>query len=226
MEKRKGFDLGKFFMIFTVIIWAGVVLISIFLLRPVFNEKPSTEENQKTDKATAFQSSNNSVPTEHLNEPSKKQNEKTHINKAIGGLESLDSRKSKSLTELDGVDIDFDNEEPKDFKQEVTVESNPTLEQQRQELADTAMAEIPLLVDQWNEVMARRHELSDIPNSEARAQEFNRLTNERTRIEHRIIFLAMAYQAIHPEGGAIYYPEGKIGQLAKEVGLVFGRTSK
>jgi hypothetical protein len=114
-----------------------------------------------------------------------------------------------------------------DKAEDGTVGSNPTPQQQgRLEYAAYAATRLPVLVDEWKEIMSERGGLDSIYGesySDAKAKEFNRLQEERKEIEHEFIKLAFSYHGAHPEEGAIFYPEGWIGQLGKQIGLVFGK---
>jgi hypothetical protein len=103
----------------------------------------------------------------------------------------------------------------------------PEQEQGRIDFVAAGAKELPVSVEQWKEVMAKRDTLDSIYGiqySEEKGKEVDRLAEERMKIEHRFIYLAGSYQSLYPEEGAIFYPEGWIGQLGKQIGLVFGRT--
>lgn len=214
MKRQKGFDWYKFVTISMVVIGVGFFLISLILPKHVWrDENPGlnrVKENQETAQILGSQSLNTPSHHESRNRLPDKPEEARQIDEVIV--------RENSAKFDDGK---FDDERQLDSKEKMTAESNPTSKQQHlQELADAAIAEIPVLVDEWKEVMAKRHALNGVPNTEARAQEFNRLTNRRTEIERRILQLAFTYHGIRPEERAIF-SNGEIGRLAKEVGLVF-----
>ena len=104
----------------------------------------------------------------------------------------------------------------------------PEQEQGRIDFVAAGAKELPVLVEQWKDVMAKRDTLDSIYGiqySEEKGKEVDRLADERMRIEHRFQYLAMSYHSLYPEEGAIFYPEGWIGQLGKQIGLVFTRTN-
>ena len=118
-------------------------------------------------------------------------------------------------------------EQKTETKKEDNVKSKPTPEEQeRIDFVAAGAKELPILVEQWKDVMAKHRSLDTIYGtqySEEKGKEVDRLAAERQRIEFRFQHLAFSYHSLYPQEGAIFYPEGWIGQLGKQIGLVFGR---
>ena len=101
------------------------------------------------------------------------------------------------------------------------------IEELRRKTEEEAM-QIPVLVQQWKDVMARRNSLGILRDdgvrmlaTEADRQEFDRLQDERAAIMSQITVLARNYDGVHREEEALS-PDGWIGRLADEVGIAFG----
>ena len=123
----------------------------------------------------------------------------------------LDSLEKKPETEATADKSDED-EAAKAWREHV--------EEIRQKFAYEARTQIPPLVEEWKDVMARRNRAG------ITAEEFIYLQNERKRIEDQLSFLANNYNAVFREERAIYYPDGWIGRYLKQVGIVYAPASQ
>jgi len=150
----------------------------------------------------------------------------------------LTEEDSLVIEDSQGKTLTYDSKNEADFEWESS-EQNPISEEQfapsgwtaaeeqrRQEIADAAKKEIASLVLKWHWVIKRRQDVNQLPHSKEKVEELRHLFEERQRIEHRIITLAFTYHGIRPEEDAISYPDGEIGRMAKQVGLVFGKPEE
>jgi hypothetical protein len=160
---------------------------------------------------------NKLLPTKKLiDKPKEDARDDKTIEKTISQKEEIAQEIKKSETKIEA-------KKEENAKPGLT----PEQEQGRIDFVAAGAKELPVLVEQWKDVMAKRDSLDSVYGvqwSEEKGKEMNRLVDERIEIEHRFIYLAGGYHSLYPEEGAIFYPEGWIGQLGKQIGLVFGRT--
>ncbi len=135
--------------------------------------------------------------------------------------ESVTAEEAKDfLAFLDQMDDQESSEETVDPEEEAAKAHRKRVEKIRQVVGDAARTQIPVLVEQWKENKAIRHELGARSNrSRAENQELTRLQLERGQIESQLSALAGNYGAVFREEGA-QYPDGWIGKYLKQVGIV------
>ena len=226
--KHRNFDFHKFATISMVVVGVGFFLFSLILYIRKVENLDLDNENRKT---TQLSTSRPVTYTSHTqnrvyNELLDEQDQTRQIDEASEWLDSLDSEKNNNSAQ--SVHVDLDNKK----RDETSGELNVTFDQQRdarRELAEgiaaEAWEEIPILVEEWKEVMAQRAAHSRVQPSAGEWEKWAEMaagfTHQRTRIEHKIIEYAMKYHGVYPEEGAIYLPDGKIAQLTEQVGLTF-----
>ncbi len=223
--KHRNFDFHKFVTISMVVAGVGFFLFSLILyIRKVESLDPDNENRKTTPLSTPRPVTNAPYTRERVyNDLLDEQDRTLQIDEAVEWLDSLDSEKNSDSAQSGHVDLD--NEK----RDETSDESNVAFDQQadaRRELAEAIAAEaweqIPMLVEEWQSVIAQRAAHNRVyPHDEEWAEVFDGFTHARTRIEHKIIEYAMKYHGVYPEEGAIYLPYGKIAQLTEQVGLVF-----
>ena len=226
--KHRNFDFHKFVTISMVVTGVGFFLFSLILYIRKVESLDLDNENRKTTLLSTPRPVTNAPYTRErvYNDLLDEQDRTLQIDEAIEWLDSLDSEKNSESAQSGHVDLD--NEK----RDETSDESNVAFDQQRdarRELAEAIAAEaweqIPMLVEEWQSVMAQRYAHSRVqPNDEEWerwAEVANGFAHERARISRKIIECAMKYHGVYPEEGAIYLPYGKIAQLTKQVGLVF-----
>jgi RNA polymerase sigma factor (sigma-70 family) len=162
----------------------------------------------------------------------------TSVNKLLPTKKPIDKPKEdarddkaieQTISQKEEIAQKIEKPEPKtETKKEDNVKSKPTPEEQeRIDFVAAGAKELPVLVEQWKDVMAKWRSLDTrygTQYSEEKAKETDSLAEERMKIEYRFQYLAMSYHGLYAQEGAIYYPEGWIGQLGKQIGIVFGRT--
>jgi len=154
------------------------------------------------------------------------------IQTQVDSITTLSDSSEESVTEKEAEDFlaildQMDNqenfessEETVDPEEEAAKAHRERVEKIRQVVGDAARTQIPVLVEQWKENKAIRHELGARSNrSRAENQELTRLQLERGQIEGQLSYLAGNYGAVFREEGA-QYPDGWIGKYLKQVGIV------
>ena len=142
--------------------------------------------------------------------------------KDVKNIVQTASLEEKAVQKIEESEPKAETKKDEDSKLGLT----PEQEQGRIDFVAAGAKELPVLVEQWKDVMAKRDTLDSIYGiqySEEKGKEVDRLADERMRIEHRFQYLAMSYHSLYRDEGAIYYPEGWIGQLGKQIGIVFGK---
>jgi hypothetical protein len=181
---------------------------------------PESTVNQTTQKASAVStaksvSSKKNISDEQIKKMKDNQNEDAQKTQAIAFLDSLE-RDGQEKATVNGKE----KENGKDINGSDQAQQYQLL---RQQFGDEARTKIPMLVEQWKEMMARRNALHcTAEGNTADDKEFDYLNfTKRREIEDQIMILAYRYVAFFPEDrGAIYYPDGWIGQLWKQIGVV------
>jgi hypothetical protein len=184
-------------------------------------EEFATNINQTTQQINTVSlakniSVNKPLPTK---KPIDKPKEYARDDKAI---EQTISQKEEIVQEIKKPEPKTETKKEDNVKSKLT----PEQEQGRIDFVAAGAKELPVLVEQWKGFTAKQDSLDTIYGtqySEEKGNEYNRLLDEKIKVEHRFIHLAMSYHSLYPEDTAIYYPEGWIGQLGKQIGLVFGR---
>ena len=225
--KHHNFDFHKCATISMVVVGVGFFLFSLILYIRKVESLDLDNENRKTTQLSISRPVTYTSHTQNrgYNELLDELYQTQQVDEVI---EWFDSENNDYPVKL----VDSDNEEKQEIFDESFNESEVTFDQQsdaRRELAEEIAAEaweqIPILVEEWQSVMAQRAAHSRVnPHDEGWdkwAEMADGFTHERTRIEHKIIEYTMKYHGIYPEEGAIYLPDGKIAQLTKQVGLVF-----
>ena len=223
--KRRNFDLHQFVTISMVVAGVGFFLFSLILYIRKVERLDLDNENRKTTQLSTSRPITNAPSTRErmYSDLLDEQSRTLQIDEAIEWLDSPGSEKNSDSAQ--SVHVDSDNEK----RDETSDELNVAFDQQadaRRELAEAIAAEaweqIPMLVEEWQSVIAQRAAHNRVyPHDEEWAEVFDGFTHARTRIEHKIIEYAMKYHGVYPEEGAIYLPYGKIAQLTKQAGLVF-----
>ena len=223
--KHRNFDFHKFATISMVVAGVGFFLFSLILYIMKVERLDLDNENRKTTLLSTSRPITNAPSTRErvYNDLLDEQDRTLQLDEAIEWLDSPDSEEYSDSAQSGHVDLD--NEK----RDETSDELNVAFDQQgnaRRELAEAIAAEaweqIPMLVEEWQSVMAQRDAHNRVyPHDEEWAKVFDGFTHARTRIEHKIIEYAMKYHGVYPEEGAIYLPYGKIAQLTKQAGLVF-----
>ena len=224
--KRRNFDFHKFTTILMIVVGVGFFLFSLIASRYFWKVEDLDRKNPKTTQLSTSPPVNDASHrwAKEYSEPLDESNHTQHTDGATDWLDSRDPEKDDGSAKL----VDLDNEK----RDETSDELNVAFDQQadaRRELAEAIAAEaweqIPMLVEEWQSVMAQREAHSRVqPNDEEWerwAEVANGFAHARTRIEHKIIEYAMKYHGVYPEEGAIYLPDGKIAQLTEQAGLVF-----
>lgn len=221
--KRRNFDFHKFTTIIMIVVGVGFFLFSLIASRYFWNVEDLDRKNPKTTQLSTSPPVNGASHrwAKEYSEPLDESNHTQHTDGATDWLDSRDPEKDDGSAKL----VDLDNEK----RDETSDELNVTFDQQtdaRRELAEAIAAEaweqIPMLVEEWQSVIAQREAHNRIyPHDEEWAEVFDGFTHARTRIEHKIIEYAMKYHGVYPEERAIYLPDGKIAQLTEQAGLVF-----
>ena len=226
--KRRYFDLHQFVTISMVVTGVGFFLFSLILYIMKVERLDLDNENRKTTLLSTSRPVTNAPSTRErmYNDLLDAQDRTLQLDEAIEWLDSPDSEKNSDSAQ--SVHVGVDNEK----RDETSDELNVAFDQQanaRRELAEAIAAEaweqIPMLVEEWQSVMAQREAHSRVqPNDEEWerwAEVANGFAHERARISRKIIEYAMKYHGVYPEEGAIYLPYGKIAQLTEQVGLTF-----
>ena len=223
--KRRNFDLHQFVTISMVVTGVGFFLFSLILYIRKVERLDLDNENRKTTQLSTSRPDTNAPSTRErmYNDLLDAQDRTLQIDEAIEWLDSPDSEKNSDAAQ--SVHVDSDNEK----RDETSDELNVAFDQQadaRRELAEAIAAEaweqIPMLVEEWQSVIAQRAAHNRVyPHEEEWAEVGASFFHQRARIEHKIIEYAMKYHGVYPEEGAIYLPYGKIAQLTKQAGLVF-----
>jgi peptidyl-tRNA hydrolase len=179
---------------------------------------PESTVNQTAQKVSAVSSaksvsSKKNISDEQIKKTKDNQNEDAQKTQAIAFLDSIEKNNQEKAT----VNV---KENKKDINGSEQAQQYELL---RQQIADEAKTNIPILIEQWKTMMARRDALGTrTDRSEADDKELTYLEGEkRTEIEARIRHYALNYQSAFPEEGAIFYPDGWIGQLLKPIGMVW-----
>ena len=181
---------------------------------------PESTVNQTAQKASAVSSaksvsSKKNISDEQIKKTKDNQNEDAQKTQAIAFLDSLKKDGQEKATVND-----VKKENGKDTNESDKAQQYELL---RQQFGDEARTKIPMLVEQWKEMMARRNALhctAEGNTADDKESDYLNLT-KRPEIEGQIMIIVSRYQAAFPEDrGAIYYPDGWIGQLLKQIGVV------
>jgi hypothetical protein len=173
---------------------------------------PESTVSQTIQKASAVSSAKSvsikkNISDEQIKKTKDNQNEDAQKTQTIAFLDSLEKNGQEKAT--------VNSKEKENGKDINGSEQAQQYQLLRQQIADEAKTNIPILVEQWKEMMARRNTTTDV-------EEATYLSiTKRTEIEDQIRHYALNYQSFFPEEGAIFYPNGWIGQLLKPIGIVW-----
>jgi hypothetical protein len=176
-----------------------------------------SQTNQQTNKVSLAKnvSVNKPLPAKKpVDKPKEDVKDDKDIEQAVLQKEEVEQKK----TTID----DVKKESGKDTKESEQAQQHELL---RQQLANEIKTNLLIQIEQWNAMKTRLDMLGiRTDRSEADNKEFDYLqTTKRLEIEGEIMKLAFTYHRAYPEEGAIYYPDGWIGQLLKPIGMVFGK---
>ena len=223
--KRRNFDFHQFVTISMVVTGVGFFLFSLILYIMKVERLDLDNENRKTTLLSTSRPVTNAPSTRErmYNDLLDAQDRTLQLDEAIEWLDSPDSEKNSDSAQ--SVHVGVDNEKRDETSDELNVTFDQRADARRElakEIAAEAWEQIPMLVEEWQSVIAQRAAHNRVyPHDEEWAEEAASFFHQRTRIEHKIIEYAMKYHGVYPEEGAIYLPYGKIAQLTEQVGLTF-----
>lgn len=200
-----------------LLLLVGVGIILWYHHRPTqIVPKPTITQKALIEPSVKSASIKKNISNEQIIKLKNNQDEEAQKKQVIAFLDSLSSNDQEKSTIND-----LEKENGKDKNESDLAKQNELL---RQQFADEARTNIPELIEQWKIMKARIDMLgtrTDRSEADDKELEYLRET-KRLEIEGQIMILISRYLAAFPEDrGAIYYPDGWIGQLLKPIGIVY-----